>query len=231
MLVLALTELGTGKMVQAQLAFHLAAGVDLVLVPDVPAGRELARAQEVVRTVPVHDGGWDEAATRNGGSWLVEAGSGEFWWPRGGSLADLVRAIPGDVDAIQGIERRLARSTQPLDTAGPAWRGPRLIRRPGARSSVLRGWFPVEILRFEDAKVHEALRLLSAGRSPAFPRPGAVDDPAFGVEIAALFEEEVSATAAQLAVLESRVERLEARGLRRRARRLARRVRRWGRRA
>ena len=110
MLVLALTELGPPEIVEAQLAFHLAAGVDMVLAPDVPGSDPLTRENEAVRVVRDASRGWDEAAAELGAAWIVEAGAAEFWWPSGGSLADLVRLLPSEVDAIQAIERRFAPS-------------------------------------------------------------------------------------------------------------------------
>jgi hypothetical protein len=267
-LVLALTELGPPEMVEAQLAFHLAAGVDIVLVPDVPGSDLLTRENGAVRAVRDSSSGWDSAAGDLGAAWIAEARAAEFWWPSGGSLADLVRLLPPDVDAIQAIERRFApspngdgplleRATMRLapgapavGTALPAGRRPRLIRRTGSQpsaASTLRGWYPVEVLCFpfslngdrpgdpggasiEDTRVRDALRRLTAGEQPAFTRRGAVEDPAFGVEVATAFEEEVLATNVLLTALERRVATLEARRLRVRAGRLARRARGWARR-
>ena len=268
MLVLALTELGPPEIVEAQLAFHLAAGVDLVLVPGVPGSEPFTRENGAVRVVRDTSRGWDEVAAEFGAAWIIEAGAAEFWWPNGGSLADLVRLLPPDVAAIQAIERRfapaangdglllerttmrLAPGAPALDTPLPAGRRPRLIRRTGSQpsaASTLRGWYPVEILCFplslngdrpgnrggatiEDTRVRDALRRLAAGEQPEFTRRGAVEDPAFGVEVASAFEEEVLTTNVLLAALERRVAKLEARRLRVRAGRLARRARGWARR-
>jgi hypothetical protein len=163
-LAIALTEHGAPEVVEAQLAFHRAAGVDLVLVPDGHPGNGAVHAT----AVPVEGADWDAAAAAHGATWIFEAGAGEFWWPRGGSLADLVHALPASVDAIAGLERRFAppppgrgslfeRATLRLAphvpataSAVPVARPRRVVRRLGTLSSAspIRGWFPVEVLCF-----------------------------------------------------------------------------------
>ncbi len=215
MLVLALTEPGVPETVESQVAFHLAAGVDLVLLPD-ESTRSLP-LHDAARSVPVRSD-WEEVAAAHGASWLVEARAGEFWLPRGGSLAEVLAVVPSDVGAVQALDRRPAPEL-------PAARPPRLIRRPGTDAPVLRGWFPVELVPAEDARVRDALRSASAGEAPLFPRPGAVDDPGFAVDVATWFEGELLATNALLDALEARVARLNG-GLRGKAARLVHRARR-----
>ena len=141
---------GDAEVTEAQRSFHLAAGVDAVLDPD------------------------DAAATEAG--WILPAEPGEFWWPRGGSLRDVLAAIPAEYDVVQalvrpfvvsvdagsGAEQRLTHrlSAQAMldDPAGSSRPARRLAHRAGVDVSgyggeipksalrPLRGWYPIEVL-------------------------------------------------------------------------------------
>lgn len=105
-----------------------------------------------------------------GADWVLDVHPGEFWWPRGESIADVAASVPPRYSAIQGLVREF------LAVAGtaPAWEravvrtslldhttsraGVHLLRAmfraaPELRSaregpleeSVLRSWYPVEV--------------------------------------------------------------------------------------
>lgn len=270
MVVFVLTVPGRPQVLRAQVAFHLAAGADLVLVPAASSDEltDSDRGSSDGRVAVFGAGGWEETAGAHGATWVIEAEPGEFWWPRGGSLADVLRRVPEAVDAVQGLERRLVigpgdgslleRATLRLVPPAPAVdaelpdRRPRLIRRFGVERSdptVVRAWFPVEVLCVpldggvngegsprpeatcvEDTRLRDVFSRLAEGKPLVFSRPTATADPAFGVEVAGLFEAELVETSAALGRLEARVAILERSPRKRvvaRLRRLAGRARRW----
>ena len=177
-----------------QLRFQLAAGVDLVLVdpgeadgaqtvlePYLRDGRvQLVRSQgspsDRTRALGA-------AARERGADWVIPAAPAEVWWPRGGSLDEILGKIPAEFDVVQALERRFLRLDGPAD--GPFARriyrlqpqaaldadesqlGParRIAHRGGVdigeydgglvRSELrpLRGWYPVEVLVYPDGPV------------------------------------------------------------------------------
>jgi hypothetical protein len=106
--------------VDAQIAFHLHAGVDLIVADssledgvadvleayasegyvhlvrapadDVPP---LERARRLVRL----------AATELRADWVVNSDRGEFWWPRGGTLEEVLAAIPKRFGVVSALPR------------------------------------------------------------------------------------------------------------------------------
>src|SRR6266852_2416252 len=63
--------------------FHLSAGVDAVVAAERSSG-----------------GGGEVAA-----DWLIESEPSEFWWPRGGSLKDVLGSIPARYGSVQAVVR------------------------------------------------------------------------------------------------------------------------------
>jgi hypothetical protein len=169
-LVEVLTAADDPALAAEHVAFHLAAGVDLVLTAAplehegvvVTAGADattLARA----------------AATDHGADWVLLAEADEFWWPRGESLKDPLAAMPARYGVVQALARTFAppsdggdgtwaeRMTrrpslhgegpvEPLEAAlRPLYRAdPSLDLDPAARRRrvPLRAWYPFEVLRF-----------------------------------------------------------------------------------
>jgi Glycosyl transferase family 2 len=97
-------------LVEAHLRFHLAAGVDAVLVTD-HASRDGTREilERHARDGPVRlftgegeynrQGEWMTrmvriAATELGADWVLCSDGDEFWWPSGGSLKDVLSGVP-----------------------------------------------------------------------------------------------------------------------------------------
>lgn len=97
-------------MVDSWLAFHLNAGVDVVIATDnrsqdgtTEVLEEYARSGQVhLIHEPGEDLRQDEwvtrmarlAATEYGADWVINSDADEFWWPRGASLAEVLAAIP-----------------------------------------------------------------------------------------------------------------------------------------
>ena len=107
--------------VEQHLAFHLAAGVDLVVVTDHASsdGTEdvLARYARdgAVRVLREPDGPFRQrewvtrmarlAAAEHGADWVVNSDVDEFWWPRGGDLREVLGSIPNRYGIVQSFVR------------------------------------------------------------------------------------------------------------------------------
>ena len=96
--------------VDSWLSFHLNAGADVVIATDnrsqdgtTEVLEEYARTGQVrLIREPGEDLRQDEwvtrmarlAATDYGADWVINSDADEFWWPRGASLAEVLRAVP-----------------------------------------------------------------------------------------------------------------------------------------
>jgi len=107
----------------AHLAFHLNAGVDLVVAIDNGSHdgtteilERYARDGHVVFTRDAGDPEQAEWVTRLarraaadlGADWVINADADEFWWPRGGSLKDVFSAVPRRFGGVRGMWRHFA---------------------------------------------------------------------------------------------------------------------------
>jgi hypothetical protein len=202
--------------------FHLSAGVDLVA----------------------------EAGADTDAEWVMEGEANEFWWPRGGSLREVLDAVPPRYGSIRALVRdfvpvpgdetfaermiyRLAPAA-PIANPGrksrPAWR---LVRRTSAEGPTLRGWYPVEVLRFpvhddvayernrledglaagilrRDTRVRDALRALAGGQPLSFGQPDILDDAEFALDVAVAGEADVIRAQERLDELERRLSAIES---------------------
>jgi hypothetical protein len=107
--------------VDAQIAFHLHAGVDFVVATDNRSEDGTTEILErYVRAGYVHlirEEGEDMrqhewvtrmarlAASDFGADWVINADADEFWWPRGGSLADVLATVPERYGVVRGCWR------------------------------------------------------------------------------------------------------------------------------
>lgn len=105
----------------AQIAFHLNAGVDFVVATDngsVDATTEIleryaARGYAHVIPEPSTDYRQSEwvtrmarlAASEHGADWVINSDADEFWWPRGGSLKEVLAAVPARYGIVRGVWR------------------------------------------------------------------------------------------------------------------------------
>jgi glycosyl transferase family 2 len=107
--------------VDAQIAFHLGAGVDFVVATDNRSedgtteileryereghlhlirepGDDLRQSEWVTRMACL-------AATDFGADWVLNTDADEFWWPQGSSLKDVLEAIPRRFGVVRGAWR------------------------------------------------------------------------------------------------------------------------------
>jgi glycosyltransferase involved in cell wall biosynthesis len=117
-LVMTLLVRDEEDIVADNLDFHLAQGVDEVIVTDngsVDGTLEILRAYEargLVRIIvePTDDysqGRWVTrmarlAATEHNADWVINNDADEFWWPREGTLRTLFERLGGDVGVVVG---------------------------------------------------------------------------------------------------------------------------------
>jgi Glycosyl transferase family 2 len=146
-LVLTVCARNEADVIDAQIAFHLHAGVDFVVATDNlsddgtteiferyeragflhlirESGDDMRQDEWVTRMARL-------AATEFGADWVINSDADEFWWPRAGSLKDVLAAVPERYGVVRGcwrhylprpedggefFERMTVRLTQP---AGP----------------------------------------------------------------------------------------------------------------
>jgi hypothetical protein len=176
-----------------QLSFHLNAGVDFVVAIDNGSSDgtseildSYARGGYVDVTYDADDYQESEwvthmarrAATEFGADWVVNADADEFWWPRGGSLKEVLSAVPARYGSVRGMWRHFAprphgddffaeRMTVRVCNPGaednspysPRYKtahraDPEVQVTPGNHRALgrgldpIRGWYPIDVLHF-----------------------------------------------------------------------------------
>ncbi len=120
-LVMTLLVRDEADVVDAQLAHHLAAGVDFVVATD---NRSTDGTTEILERYAadgvlhlIREGGDDlrqsewvtrmarMAAADFGADWVVNADADEFWWPEGESLREVLAAVPQHFGVVRGAWR------------------------------------------------------------------------------------------------------------------------------
>ncbi len=130
-IALRLPTSGPDELIDAQRRFHLAAGADIA------------------------EAGFDGEA-----DWTLEVEEGEFLWPHGGSLKNVLGSIEAPYGAVCALVRHLVaseadgplveRAIYRLAPQAPGrGSGPerKLLPRAGGHGRAPRGWYPVEALR------------------------------------------------------------------------------------
>ncbi len=119
--ILTLLARDEADIVETQVRYHLAAGIDFVIATDHRSvdgtseilralereGRlryirldadEVSQAEEVTRMARL-------AATEHDADWVIPSDADEFWWPRNGGFHDVLEAIPPEVGVLRGFIR------------------------------------------------------------------------------------------------------------------------------
>lgn len=105
----------------SHIAFHLNAGVDLVLVATLGSQDDVATILEPyarngrLRILHARDGGESlmtdlarAAVTEHAADWVIPSLPTEFWWPRGESLKDVLDVVPQRYSVVQALVRSFA---------------------------------------------------------------------------------------------------------------------------
>jgi hypothetical protein len=131
---------------EANVRFHLNAGVDLVVaaVEDGRAGEALRSFGERVR-LERREGSAGELRTRlarqavseEGADWVISGEAREFWWPRGESLKEVLAPIPERYTIVQGLRRDFAEPAGEGSFAERATLRPSLEHAPPSADTML----------------------------------------------------------------------------------------------
>jgi hypothetical protein len=202
-LVMTLLARDEADIADAQIAFHLRAGVDFVIATDnlsrdgtteILEGYERAGSLHLIRE-PGEDFRQSEwvtrmarlAATDFGADWVFNTDPDEFWWPRGGTLKDVLAAVPERYGVVRAAWRNFVprpdddrffaeRMTvrlctpsfhdHPLSThSKSAHRGAPDVRIGRGNHEAfadgllpLRGWYPIEILHYPVRSLEHCVR-------------------------------------------------------------------------
>ena len=129
-LVMTLRARDEADVVDSQIAFHLNAGVDFVIATDHRSGDGTTEILEryagegylqLIREEQdeMQEGDWATrmsrlAATDFAADWVIPSDADEFWWPRGGSLKEVLESVP----ARYGVVRALLRQFVPRPDDG-----------------------------------------------------------------------------------------------------------------
>jgi Glycosyl transferase family 2 len=120
-LVLTVLARDEADVIDAQVSFHLNAGVDFVIATDnksqdgtteILERYERDGVLQLIREPAegLRQGEWVTrmarlAASDHGADWVINSDADEFWWPRGGSLKDVLDAVPPDYGVVRAFWR------------------------------------------------------------------------------------------------------------------------------
>lgn len=192
-IVLTLLVRDEADIVDSCIRYHLERGVDLVLATDhrsVDGTTDILRRYErdgALRLLredgeTLEQAAWVTrmarlAATEHGADWVINCDADEFWWPRRGTIREILAAVPGRYGAVRGLwrhfvlrpdgdgafhERMTVRRRPSDDFADPYHAGLKVAHRAspdvvvskgnhdaeGPGLLLLREWFPFEVLHF-----------------------------------------------------------------------------------
>jgi Glycosyl transferase family 2 len=107
--------------IEANLSFHLNAGVDVIIVTD---HRSTDGTSEILESYArdgyvhlirreddyVQQSEWVTymarvAASEHAADWVINSDADEFWWPRAGSLNDVLASVPAQYGVVRAVSR------------------------------------------------------------------------------------------------------------------------------
>lgn len=145
---------GATDSVDAQIAYHLNAGVDFVLAID---DGSQDGTSEILESYVRHghlrvfgeqaalpESEWRTrvarlAATEHEADWVIDSEAGEFWWPRAESLKDALVAIPARYSVVQALVRRFLLRPDDGRLAAERMSVRQVLRRPREGESGVTG--------------------------------------------------------------------------------------------
>ena len=202
--------------VDHQIRYHLDQGVDFVIATDhrsadgtteILERYERAGVLHLIRedSEGLRQSEWVTrmarlAATDFGADWVINTDADEFWWPREGSIHDVLAAVPDRFGAVRGIwrhfvlrpdgpepfyERMTVRRAPDLAWTSPYHVQVKVAHRAdpevvvsqgnhdagGRQLVLLRDWYPFEVLHFP-IRNREQLRRKYTATADAFRRDG-----------------------------------------------------------
>ena len=120
-LVLTVLARDEADVIDAQVGFHLNAGVDFVVATDnksqdgtteILERYERDGVLQLIREPAegLRQGEWVTrmarlAASEHGADWVINSDADEFWWPRGSSLKEVLGAVPADYGVVRAFWR------------------------------------------------------------------------------------------------------------------------------
>jgi hypothetical protein len=120
-IVLTLLARDEADVIDAQLAFHLNAGVDFVIATDHRSRDGTTEILESYARAGVlqlfreegefaQQAAWQTrmarlAALEHGADWVINSDADEFWWPRGSSLGDVLGSVPESYGTVRALTR------------------------------------------------------------------------------------------------------------------------------
>jgi Glycosyl transferase family 2 len=120
-LVLTVLARDEADVIDAQVAFHLNAGVDFVIATDNKSQDGTTEILEAYQREGVlhlirepaeglRQGEWVTrmarlAAREHGADWVINSDADEFWWPRGASLKEVLSAVPDTYGIVEAFWR------------------------------------------------------------------------------------------------------------------------------
>jgi glycosyltransferase involved in cell wall biosynthesis len=191
-LVMTLLVRDEADIIDDHIAFHLAVGVDFIIAADNGSTdgtteilERYARDGHLYRfsladpfsQIDVVTRMARLAGTRFGADWVINSDADEFWWPRSGTLKELLGAVPPRFGSVRGMwrnfvarpeiagsfsERMTIRSQKPTPGVHPFNPHFKTVHRAapdvevgggnhdvsGSGLTPLFGWYPVDVLHF-----------------------------------------------------------------------------------
>jgi Glycosyl transferase family 2 len=133
-LVLTVSARDEEDVIEANLLYHLNQGVDFVIATDNGSRDGTAEVFErferdgVLRLLREPSREWNQsdwstrmarlASSEHGADWVIHTDADEFWWPRQGSLKEVLRAVPPGYGALKAPRLNFVPTR---DEANPFW--------------------------------------------------------------------------------------------------------------